>query len=151
MSKRFVAVLAVIAVAGLTVGAVVATGQGAAGDTLFATLNGRQETQAADNNGKGAASVVVDGRQVCISWAVSDLDTVVAAHIHRGRRGVAGPIVVFPQPQPQGIPGDHAAFGGCVRVSRALARDLKRRPSRYYANVHTTTFPQGAIRGQLTP
>jgi CHRD domain len=148
MSKRFVAVLAVIAVAGLTAGAVVATGQGSADDTLFATLNGRQEPGGGDNNGKGAASVVVDGRTVCVSWAVSDLVRIVGAHIHKAPRGQNGDIVVDPKAA-NGQNGSHATLGGCATVSRALARDIKRHPAQYYVNVHTTAFPGGAIRGQL--
>jgi hypothetical protein len=147
MSKRFVAVLALIAVAGLTAGAVVATGQGA-DDTLFATLNGRQEPSGGDTNGKGAASVVVDGRTVCVSWAVSDLGRIVGAHIHKAPRGKNGDIVVDPKAA-SGQNGSHATLGGCATVTRALARDLKRHPAQYYVNVHTTAFPGGAIRGQL--
>ena len=65
------------------------------------------------------------------------------AHIHSGRRGVAGPPVVTLQ---RAGPN---RFDSCTRVSRALARDLGANPRAFYVNVHSQAFPDGAIRGQL--
>jgi CHRD domain len=45
--------------------------------------------------------------------------------------------------------GDPGASSGCVTVDPALARAILNHPHRYYANVHTTAFPNGAARGQL--
>ena len=151
MSKRFVAVLAVIAVAGLAVGAVVATGQGSGSDdNLFARLTGAGERQAgnpADPNGKGSFAAVIDGRRLCMSFSVTDLGQIVAAHIHAGRRGQNNPPLIDSGVTPRS--GSAATFGKCVRITRAQARALKRRPRSFYFNVHTTQFPLGAIRGQL--
>jgi hypothetical protein len=39
---------------------------------------------------------------------------------------------------------------GCVAdVPRALVRAIAQTPSSYYVNVHSSEFPDGAIRGQL--
>jgi len=39
---------------------------------------------------------------------------------------------------------------GCVGdQSRPLLRDIKNNPDQYYVNVHTSDFPDGAVRGQL--
>ena len=37
----------------------------------------------------------------------------------------------------------------CVEVEESLLGELLRRPSRFYVNVHTGPFPNGAVRGQL--
>jgi hypothetical protein len=39
--------------------------------------------------------------------------------------------------------------GGCVSAARDLIKTIRMNPSNYYVNVHTTDFPDGAIRGQL--
>jgi hypothetical protein len=68
-----------------------------------------------------------------------------AAFIHRGRSGENGPIVV-----PLNAPTDGSSIG-CVAISRALSRQLREHPGRYYVNVSNRPFPFGAIRGQLGP
>jgi hypothetical protein len=82
-----------------------------------------------------------------VAWAGID-GTVTAAHIHSGAVGVAGPIVV-----PLFVNKSFAGTGdsrGCIRgVDSELAEDIQRNPTNYYVNVHSTTFPAGAIRGQL--
>jgi hypothetical protein len=40
---------------------------------------------------------------------------------------------------------------GCARnVSRTRIDQILRNPGRYYANLHTRTYPGGAVRGQLS-
>jgi hypothetical protein len=58
-----------------------------------------------------------------------------------------GPIVL---PLTQPTAGDPGASSACVDVNEALAGELLKRPSRFYVNVHTGPFPNGAVRGQLT-
>jgi hypothetical protein len=69
------------------------------------------------------------------------------AHIHKGAKGVAGPIVV---------PTDQSSFNlprptssGCEAIPSALSKKLRQNPSNYYVNVHNKPYPDGAIRGQL--
>src|SRR4051794_29888636 len=119
---------------------------------LFAVLTGRKEVDAngqhgaGDPNGRGSFSATVDGNQLCFGITVKNLDEPVAAHIHKARPNKNGPIVV-PLTAPSS--GDPGASSGCVTVDPALATAILRHPHKYYANVHTTAFPNGAVRGQL--
>ena len=54
---------------------------------------------------------------------------------------------MVPLTQPTG--GDPGAASGCTPVDSALAQAILKNPHKYYANVHTTAFPNGAVRGQL--
>ena len=113
--------------------------------TLEANLTGEQEVPGpGDPNGRGEAEVKVFEAKVCYTLKVkrirlSDL----AAHIHIGRRGVAGPVVEPLKPPTGGF------SKGCQTITRELSRNLREHPARYYVNVHNKPFPDGAIRGQL--
>ena len=40
---------------------------------------------------------------------------------------------------------------GCVRLGRTKIRMIQNNPSGYYVNFHNKPFPNGAVRGQLSP
>src|SRR5215210_5739753 len=153
MSRRVLALLSACGAAALTVGVTAAGGQSGSSDrVLFGALSGKKEIGmdgsrgAGDPNGAGSASAIIDGGRLCFALTVKNLDTPVGAHIHRGRAGVNGDIVV---PLRQPTSGDPGASSGCVRIRTSLARQILRNPSGYYFNVHTRRFPDGAIRAQV--
>jgi hypothetical protein len=122
---------------------------------LFARLNGRNEIGpdgrrgAGDPDGRGGFTALVAGGEVCFGLTVDDIDTPVAAHIHRGKRRENGPIVVTLIPPSGGDPG---ASSGCVPPdggNTAVLQEILKHSNRFYVNVHTAAFPNGAIRGQL--
>jgi len=117
---------------------------------LKATLRGSSEVPGpgdADGMGKSSVFLNQDATQVCFSIVVSDITLpATAAHIHTGRAGIAGGIVV-----PLEAPDDTGVSSGCVSdVDPALIKAIIAKPANYYVNVHTTEFPAGAIRGQLS-
>jgi hypothetical protein len=126
---------------------------GAAVTKLRAGLRGSETT---DTDGRGRAIVRLNpqARTVCfnVSWRNLD-DQPFASHIHTGEEGTDGPILVhfFDAASPQeALPDQIAGVNGCARdVPRSDIRAIKDNPGQYYVNVHTESFPGGAIRGQL--
>jgi CHRD domain len=116
---------------------------------LVANMSGAQETApGGDPNGTGTAKLRLNRaeKRVCYTIRVQNIDGVVAAHIHRGAKGVAGGIEV----ELIGGPRSGSRFTGCAEdVAKSLIREILRRPRRFYVNVHTGAFPGGAVRGQL--
>ncbi len=122
-------------------------------------LAGANEVPPADPDGTGGFAVTFDivnaadlvaGAQACWDLSYSNITgTPVAAHIHRGAAGVNGPVVV---------PAGGVSFTnlgpnsstGCTDIAPALATEIMTTPANFYANVHTTDFPGGSIRGQLS-
>lgn len=126
----------------------------AAVTALEAGLSGAAEVPGpgdADGSGAALVNVNVKKQKVCFTLVVLDITLpAAAAHIHDGETGVAGGIVVTLAP-----PADVAGTGigiatGCVgSLAKSLLRDIKNNPDQYYVNVHTSDFPDGALRGQL--
>jgi hypothetical protein len=111
------------------------------GGSLHATLTGKVEVPKGDPDGSGTAEVKINGTTVCWEIKTARVGTIVAAHIHKGGPGVAGPVVVpF---------GKAFKSKGCVNSTPAVVAAIQRNPSGYYVNVHNATYPGGALRGQL--
>ena len=130
--------LAFLAALVVAVGATAATQKS---NSLHATLTGKAETPKGDPDGRGTAEIKITGRKVCWEIKVSGVQKIVAAHIHKGRPGSAGPVVVpF---------GKVFKAKGCTTTTAAIAAAIEKSPSAYYVNVHNAKYPAGALRGQL--
>jgi CHRD domain len=121
----------------------------ALGRTVYvASLTGDAEVPGpGDPNGEGAVqlSIDVDSGQLCWELFVDLAEPAVAAHIHDGDVGVAGPVVVtLGTPDANGESID-CANGLDPTVLQAIVDD----PAGFYVNVHSETYQDGAIRGQL--
>jgi hypothetical protein len=82
--------------------------------------------------------------RVCYQLSAKNLPRANAAHIHRGKAGTAGNVVI-----PLKTPNAAGKSKGCAKASKALVRSILARPASFYVNVHNGEFPAGAIRGQL--
>jgi hypothetical protein len=124
-------------------------GQGQGSDKFQTSLKGKNEVPGpGDTDGSGSADITVDRtlNQVCFTIHVSGVTLpATAAHIHQGATGIAGPIVVTLTP-----PDANGSSSGCAVVTPDLVNAIMANPSEYYVNVHTTDFPNGALRGQLS-
>ena len=117
-----------------------------AASRLTATLSGASEAPTAgDPDGTGTATVNLDASkgQVCFDVTVQNIDKPVGMHIHEGKPGTSGPIVVALT-----TPTGNTA-SGCVNADRSLISRIAANPNDFYLNVHTLPFPQGAVRGEL--
>lgn len=118
------------------------------GRPLDASLLGSNEVPPAstgDPDGSGFAHLTLNQGQgeVCFHITVQNISTITLAHIHRGVAGTNGPVVVDFNPAVNGL-------NGCVTASAELIKTIRQNPENYYINVHTTEFPGGAVRGQLS-
>lgn len=141
--KRVLIVATLVAVGVLAIG-----GVAAAGTMLEATLTGAAEVPGpGDPDGTGEATLNLMPRQerICYTLTVSNIRPATMAHIHKGTATEAGPIV-----RELRAPSDGSSEG-CVRLSRTKIRMIQNNPSGYYVNVHNKPFPNGAVRGQLSP
>ena len=121
------------------------------GRPFSTTLTGANEVPGpGDPDASGTASLALNPGQgeVCfdLAWTLVD-GTVFAAHIHVGQTGVAGPVVV---PLFSGSFSGTDSASACVNADRTLLLAILQSPENYYVNVHSSVFPAGAVRGQLS-
>jgi hypothetical protein len=81
---------------------------------------------------------------VCYTVHVVNIDSPTAAHIHEGAVDVAGPVVV-----PFAAPSGETSTGCVTNLDATVVARIVDNPYGFYVNVHTSDFPDGAVRGQL--
>ena len=102
-----------------------------------------------DEDGYGVALVSIDPSTdtVCYEVAVANITLPAAAmHIHVNSAGLSGDVVV---PFPTAPDADGMASGCTTAETEGLLEAIAMTPEGYYVNVHTSDFPNGAVRGQL--
>jgi len=129
--------------------------------TLSAALRGRTEVGTGatntsivgDPNGRGfvtVSNVAGDPTTLCYVLTVEKIEPAMAAHIHKAPAGVNGGIVVNLIAPSDGSSADCVTEGEAGGfVGTQTAADIFANPQDYYVNVHTPTYPGGAVRGQL--
>jgi len=149
--------LALVAIPVLALGLVsdVAAGQvdgvnGEGGRPFTTVLMGGNEVPAATGSDLvGTARITINLGQSELCWDLDYTTTqvVTRAHIHKAAAGVAGNIVFgFFNPPTSAV----VVNSGCRSGDPVLLADIAANPGAYYVNVHTTVYPGGAGRGQLT-
>jgi hypothetical protein len=112
---------------------------------VSAKLKGANEAPVkGDPNGSGVVVLHLSTAKGRACWQfshVTKIATPTQAHVHKGRKGASGPIV---------IPlGATYRAKGCRTASKTLIEAIETNPNRYYVNIHNAKYPAGAIRGQL--
>ncbi len=117
---------------------------------FFTVMTGSQETPPNTSPAIGAAVVLVNpsANQVCVVYTFAGLVApAVAGHIHEAPPGVAGPIRIPFRTPPAATSG---ADFFCTTASPDVVARLLSNPGNFYVNIHSTVYPGGEIRGQLT-
>lgn len=118
----------------------------ATSDTYNATLTGANEVGGGDPDGYGKAEISISDAfdQICYEIKdVRNIEPVTAAHIHFGKAGTNGPPVLTLTQSNEGT------WQGCRDGKEWTENRLQGNPQDFYVNLHTATYPNGAIRGQL--
>ena len=152
MSKRLTRTIFVLAVVSLTIGVAAMAGAQGRNNEFRATMKGSNERPKGPARASGTFTVEFRRGQACFRMAVRGLGAFpVAAHIHKGGAGVNGPIVVDLKATARSTwKGTSPRVAQkCVSAKASVVSAIRRNPSGYYANVHTSKNPGGAARGQL--
>ena len=158
-------------------GAVAVAGSAAfagGGKQLRASLDSYQEVPAVSSAASGTfhASVAGSGDEITYRLSYSDLEAAVTqAHIHFGQRAVAGGISVFlcsnlgnGPAGTQACPAPPATIEGTIKAADVIGPAAQGiaagefdelmaavRAGVTYANVHSTKWSGGEVRGQIRP
>ncbi|MGP3935219.1 CHRD domain-containing protein [Nonomuraea sp. KM88] len=157
MIKSFVLLPALAAAMAAFPGTASATTSHTPPSFRFVEMTGEQEVPGpGDPDGVGTFAWKVIGSSLCYVITAHNIEPATAAHVHRGREGVAGPIVVTLKAPSEGFASE------CIRAMKRQTADnadttltfgelkaIAHSPRQFYANVHNEEFPDGAIRGQL--
>jgi CHRD domain len=123
-----------------------------------AKLSGQQEVPPVQTTASGMAWFKPMQDKVWFKLNVTDMQGVTQAHIHTGKQGENGPVVVtlYKSATPQPINGK-LAYGNITAnllegsMKGKQISDLATAMSNggTYVNVHTEKYPNGEIRGQI--
>jgi hypothetical protein len=107
-------------------------------------IKGSNERPAAPASNKGKVELTLNTAtgKVCWEFKLAKIDGKPnQAHIHKGKAGVSGNVVV-----PLGA---NYKRQGCTSAAKSLVKSIAGHPASYYVNVHNAKHPAGAMRGQL--
>jgi hypothetical protein len=148
------AVIAALATLGIISGL---TNSATAQEQKFtATLSGQEEVPSTDSQATGMAEFTVTGESVEYSVNASNIQGVTAGHIHNGRQGENGPIVVtlFKNESPTNEVSETSSITADKLEGPMAGKQLTDLTTAMsngetYVNIHTEQNPDGEIRGQI--
>lgn len=137
------------------------------GNHFRARLNGFQQVPTLFSTGSGvfSAKILADGTTLSYTLTYTGLTGTMAAHIHLGERGTNGGVIAFlcgggGKPA---CPTSSGTVSGTITAADIIGPSTQGlsagqfanfltalRAGATYVNVHTTAFPGGEIRGQIT-
>ena len=126
---------------------------------IASNMTGAKEVPPAKSMATGTASFLNNQTVIDYDLSVSDLYNATAAHIHQGKVGANGPIVVTLYKTSDPSPGLFGGYSGNI-TSSMLEGPLKGKQlaalvdllgnGQAYVNVHTIKYKNGEIRDQVT-
>ena len=128
----------------------VASASAAYSQTFTVTLSGSREASSpGDPDGSGLAVLSVEGTTVHYYIWVKAMEVPIASHLHQARSGKAGNAVIpLDAPFTSAGADTFVAVGSTTAGSDTLDAVLSD-PGDYYLDVQNSSFPDGAVRGQL--
>jgi rubrerythrin len=132
---------------------------GEAGRTVTVSLSGEQEVPPVDTDASGETTLTLtrDPPELDYRLTVSNIENVVAAHIHIGNEGENGPVVAPLFSDDNGVSEDGVLATGTITEDDLVGplegksfselRSMVEKGA--YVNVHTKEHPKGEIRGQI--
>lgn|SRR5487761_2004376 len=147
--KRILVASALLSVIGLGGGAVAAfAGSTSRTFVVDATGKGVAGAMGMKTSGYAKGTFTVNTASDSICYRITDrgLGVVEAAHIHAGKKGIDGGVVVTLNVKAFNT---MSMSPPCVKVTSAVAKSMIKKPSAYYFNVLTKAYPNGAVRAQL--
>ena len=124
-------------------------------------LTGQSEVPPKTTEATGTAFFFYHGKSMHYEVDVTNINNVISAHIHQGKIGINGPVVVVlfnSESKPLGMVHGPLAQGNFTAADLKgplagkqlfdLVNMIKNGDA--YVNVHTTQNPEGEIRGQLS-
>jgi hypothetical protein len=162
--KRLVIIAAAAVLTLGAIGTVAANDDKNKSKDVKAVLTGFNEVPLSiSTSGTGKLRMSIDGSNTTVSYTLSfsglEGGAVTGAHLHLGKPGVAGNVIVnlCPVTCVSPVSGTFAAANVVAQPTQGIAGPadwaevLKAiRAGAVYANVHTTGYPAGEIRGQLS-
>lgn len=128
-------------------------------DFVALNMTGTNEVPPVNSTGSGSTIFVNNQTFIDFDLSVSDLYNATAAHIHQGRAGSNGPVIVTLYTTTDPSPGLFGGFSGNITAA-ALEGPLKGHNlselvdlmsnAQAYVNVHTIKYKNGEIRDQIT-
>jgi hypothetical protein len=138
--KKLVAAAALVVVASLATAALALAA--ARASEVHATLTAKADHAKGAPHAKGSFTGTLKGTTLTWKLTFSGLSgPATAAHIHKGKAGVSGPVIV-----PLCAPCKSGAHG-TAKLSASMAKTLT--GGGFYVNVHTAKNANGEIRGQV--
>lgn len=126
---------------------------------VASNMTGAKEVPPVKTMATGTASFLNNQTVIDYDLSVSDLYNATAAHIHQGKVGANGPIVVTLYKTSDPSPGLFGGYSGNI-TSSMLEGPLKGKQlaalvdllgnGQAYVNVHTIKYKNGEIRDQVT-
>jgi hypothetical protein len=161
MSIKTVGVMVAVVIAALVTAGITATGLTssvfAQEQKFMATLSGQEEVPPTNSQATGVAEFIPGEDSVVYSVNATNIQGVTAGHVHLGKPGENGPIVItlFKYDTPMNQVSEIGSFTAADQEGPMAGQPFEELGTAaingsLYVNIHTETNPNGEIRGQVT-
>lgn len=149
-SKLSIALLALALVA-LTVPALSAAGRNTT--VVEAKMKGKFVVDGGIKKGGATIQISLKPTQskLCFEFTAKKLDPIIYGAVHKGAEGELGKEKIQLFSDDAGLDGN-GSYEGCVKkIKSTLLEKIAAKPEKFYADLDTMAYPDGAVRGQLKP